>query len=138
MANDGRCNYNNGDHNDVQNPPSTLEQLLTVQAQLLRTMQQILAQMQDVNQLLQSMEARPSSGKRKSNTQDDDGPISKINATGKQYPITRKVLRQLKQRQRVSIVNRLVILPIDALLDVSVPPPQPTNFKCWESEWTKV
>jgi hypothetical protein len=59
---------------------------LTVQAQLLRTMQQILAQMQDVNQLLQSMEARPSSGKRKSNTEDDDGPISKINGTGKAVP----------------------------------------------------
>jgi hypothetical protein len=42
MANDGRCNCNNGDNNDVQNPPSTLEQLLIVQAQLLRTMQQIL------------------------------------------------------------------------------------------------
>jgi hypothetical protein len=25
MANDGRCNCNNGDNNDVQNPPSTLE-----------------------------------------------------------------------------------------------------------------
>jgi hypothetical protein len=46
-------------------------------------MQQILAQMQGINQLLQSMEARPSSGKRKSNTQDDVGPISKINATEK-------------------------------------------------------
>jgi hypothetical protein len=73
MANDGRCNCNNGDNNDVQNPPSTLEQLLIIQAQLLRTMQQILVQMQDLNQLLQSMEARPSSGKRKSNTQDDFG-----------------------------------------------------------------
>jgi hypothetical protein len=86
MENDGRCNCNNSDNYDVQNPPSTLEQLLTIQAQLLRTMQQILAQMQDVNQLLQSMEARPSSGKRKSNTQDDDDPISKISATGKAAP----------------------------------------------------
>jgi hypothetical protein len=86
MANDGRCNCNNGDHNDVQNPPSTLEQLLTVQAQLLQTMQQILVQMQDIKQLWQSMEARPSSRKRKSNTQDDDGPISKINATEKAVP----------------------------------------------------
>jgi hypothetical protein len=74
------------DNNDVQNPPSTLEQLLIVQAQLLRTMQQIMVQMQDVNQLLQSMEARPSSGKRKSNTQDDVGPTSKINATKKAAP----------------------------------------------------
>jgi hypothetical protein len=86
MANDGRCNCNNGDNNDVQNPPSTLEQLLIVQAQLLRTMQQIMVQMQDVNQLLQSMEARPSSGKRKSNTQDDVSPTSKINATKKAAP----------------------------------------------------
>jgi hypothetical protein len=51
------------------------------QAQLLRTMQQILAQMQDVNQLLQSMDARPSARKRMGNTQDDDGPILMINAT---------------------------------------------------------
>jgi hypothetical protein len=42
--------------------------------------------MQDINQLLQSMEARPSSGKRKSNTQDDVGPTSKINATKKAAP----------------------------------------------------
>jgi hypothetical protein len=86
MAKDGRCNCNNGNSNDVQNPPSTFEQLLIVQAQLLWTMQQILVQMQDVNQLLQSIEARRSLGKRKSTTQDDDGPISKINATGKAAP----------------------------------------------------
>jgi hypothetical protein len=86
MANDGMCNCNNGNNNDVHNPPSTLEQLLIVQAQLLRTMQQILAPMQDVNQLLQSMEARPSSRKRKSNTQDDVGPTQKINATKKAAP----------------------------------------------------
>jgi hypothetical protein len=86
MANDGRSNCKNGDNNDVQNPPSTIEQLLTIQAQLLQTMQQILAQMQDLDQLLQSMKARPSSGKRKSNTQDDNGPISKMNATGKAVP----------------------------------------------------
>jgi cellular nucleic acid-binding protein len=42
--------------------------------------------MQDINQLLQSMEARPSSGKRKINTQDDVDPISKINATRKAAP----------------------------------------------------
>jgi hypothetical protein len=59
---------------------------LIIQAQLLRTMQQILVQMQDVNQLLQSMEARPSSRKRKSNTQDDVSSISKINATEKAAP----------------------------------------------------
>jgi hypothetical protein len=87
MANDEKCNCNNSDNNDIQNPPpSTLEQMLIVQAQLLRTMQQILVQMQDVNQLLQSMEERPSSGKRKSNTQDDVGPMSKINATVKATP----------------------------------------------------
>jgi hypothetical protein len=86
MANDERCNCNNGNNNDVQNPPSTLEQLLIVQAQLLWTMQQILTQMQDVNQLLQSMEARPSSRKRKCNTQDDVGPTQKINTTKKAAP----------------------------------------------------
>jgi hypothetical protein len=59
---------------------------LTVWAQLVRTMQQILVQMQDVKQLLQSMEARPSSRKRKSNTQDDFGPTQKINATEKAAP----------------------------------------------------
>jgi hypothetical protein len=86
MANDGRCNCNNGNNNDVQNPPSTLEQLLIIQAQLLWTMQQILAQMQDVNQLLQSVGPRPSSRKRKSNTQHDVGPTQKINATKKAAP----------------------------------------------------
>jgi hypothetical protein len=49
-------------------------------------MQQILSQMQDVNQLLQSVEARPSSRKRKSNMQDDVGPTQKINATKKAAP----------------------------------------------------
>jgi hypothetical protein len=73
MANDGRCNYINGNNRGVQNPPSTLEQLLIIQAQLLRTMQQILVQIQDINQLMQSMEARTSSRKRKSNTHDDPG-----------------------------------------------------------------
>jgi hypothetical protein len=68
MANDERYNCNNGDNNDVQNPPSTLEQLLIIQAQVFQNMQQILVQMQDINQLLQSLEARPSSGKRKGNT----------------------------------------------------------------------
>jgi hypothetical protein len=131
MANDERCNCNNGDHNDIQNPPSTLEQLLTVQAQLLRTMQQILAQMQDVNQLLQSMEARPSSGKRKSNTQDDDGPISKINATGKEAPNHKEGSTSAKATTMFSFVDRLVILPIDALLGVSVLHlhPTPTTYK---------
>jgi hypothetical protein len=66
--------------------PQHLRNLLTIQAQLLQTMQQILVQMQDVNQLIQSMEARPSSVKRKSNTQDDVGPTSKINATEKVAP----------------------------------------------------
>jgi hypothetical protein len=42
--------------------------------------------MQDVNQLMQSMEARPSSRKRKSNTQDDVGTTQKINATEKTAP----------------------------------------------------
>jgi hypothetical protein len=34
MANDERYNCNNGDNNDVHNPPSTLEQLLIIQAQV--------------------------------------------------------------------------------------------------------
>jgi hypothetical protein len=42
--------------------------------------------MQDVNQLIKSMEARPSSTKRESNTQDDVGPTQKINATKKEAP----------------------------------------------------
>jgi hypothetical protein len=50
-----------------------LEQLLIIHVQLLQTMQQILVQMHDVNQLMQSMEARTSSRKRKSNTHDDPG-----------------------------------------------------------------
>jgi hypothetical protein len=42
--------------------------------------------MQDVNQLMQSMEARSSSRKRKSNTQDDVGTTQKINAIEKTAP----------------------------------------------------
>jgi hypothetical protein len=38
----------------------------------------------------------------------------------RQHLITKKVLRQLKQPQCVSIVDKLVILPIDAPIDVSV------------------
>jgi hypothetical protein len=86
MANDGRCNCNNGDNNDVESPPSTLEQLLIVQAQFLQTVQQFLVQMQGVNQLMQSLKARPSSRKRKSNTHDDPGKAQKINATKEAIP----------------------------------------------------
>jgi hypothetical protein len=86
MANDGRCNCNNGDNNDIKNPPSMLEQLLIIQAQLLQTMQQILVQMQNINQQMQSVDARPSSGKRKSNTHDDPGKARKINATKEAIP----------------------------------------------------
>jgi hypothetical protein len=50
-----------------------LEQLMIIHAQLLQTVQQIMVQMQDVNQLMQSMEVRSSSRKRKSDTQNDDG-----------------------------------------------------------------
>jgi hypothetical protein len=120
MANDGRCNCNNGGNNDFQNLPSMLEQLLIDQAQLLRTMQQLLVQMQDVNQLMQSLEARPSSRKRKSNTQNDVGQHRRSMQPKRQHPIKKKVPRQLKQPQRVSIVDRLVILPIDAPLNVIV------------------
>jgi hypothetical protein len=73
MANDGSCKSNNSDNNDIESPPSTIEQLLIVQAQLHQTIQQILVQMQDVNQLMQSMEEKPSSRKRKSNIHDDSG-----------------------------------------------------------------
>jgi hypothetical protein len=73
MAHDGSRNSNNSDDNNVENPSSTLEHLLIVQAQLLQVIQQILVQMQDVNQLIQSMEVRSSLKKRKSNTQDDVG-----------------------------------------------------------------
>jgi hypothetical protein len=48
-------------------------------------MQQILVQMQGVNQLMQSMEERPSSRKRQINTQDDVGQVQKINAIKKQH-----------------------------------------------------
>jgi hypothetical protein len=45
-----------------------------------------MVQMQNVNQLMQSMEARPSSRKRKSNTHDDSGKAQKINAIKKAAP----------------------------------------------------
>jgi TolA-binding protein len=86
MANDGRCNCNNGDNNNIESPPSMLEQLFIVQAQLHRIVQQLLVQMQDVNQLMQSMESRPSSRKRKSNTLNDVSLTQKINATKKAAP----------------------------------------------------
>jgi hypothetical protein len=38
----------------------------------------------------------------------------------RKHPITKEVLRQLKRPRCFSIVDRLVILPIDALIDVSV------------------
>jgi hypothetical protein len=41
--------------------------------------QQILEQIQDINQLMQSMDVRPSSRKRKNNTQNDVGQARKIN-----------------------------------------------------------
>jgi hypothetical protein len=63
-----------------------LEQLLIVQVQLPQTVQQILVQMHDVNQLMQSMEARTSSRKRKSNTHDDPGRAQKISATKEAIP----------------------------------------------------
>jgi hypothetical protein len=68
MANDGSRNSNNGDNNNVKNPSSMLEHMLIVQAQLLQTVQQVIVQMQDINQLMQSIEVKPSSRKRKSNT----------------------------------------------------------------------
>jgi hypothetical protein len=73
MEIEGSYNSNNGDNKDIESPPSTLQQLLIIQAQLLQTVQQILMQMQGINQLMQSLEVIPSSRKRKSNTQDDVG-----------------------------------------------------------------
>jgi hypothetical protein len=73
MEIEGSYNSNNGNNKDIESPPSTLQQLLIIQAQLLRTVQQILMQMQGINQLMQSLEVIPSSRKRKSNTQDDVG-----------------------------------------------------------------
>jgi hypothetical protein len=61
MVNNGSRNSNNGDNNDVKNPSSMLEHLLIIQAQLLQTVQQVMVQMQDINQLMQSIEVRPSS-----------------------------------------------------------------------------
>jgi hypothetical protein len=83
MANDKSHNSSNVDNNDDENPSSTFEQLLIVQAQLFQTVQQILVQMQGVNQLMHSMEERPSSRKRNNNTQDDDEQAQKINAIEK-------------------------------------------------------
>jgi hypothetical protein len=60
MVNDGSCNSNNSDNSDIENPCSTLEHLLIVQAQLLQTIQQVMVQMQGVNQLMQSVGVRPS------------------------------------------------------------------------------
>jgi hypothetical protein len=71
MKNNRSCNFDNGDNNAVENPPSTLEQLLIIQAQLLQIVKQILLQMQDINQMMQSLEVRPSSRKWKGNTQND-------------------------------------------------------------------
>jgi hypothetical protein len=86
MANDESCNSNNYNNIDVESTPSTLEPLLIVQAQLHQTIQQILVQMQDINQLIQSLEVRPSSRKRESNTQDDVGQEQEINATKEAIP----------------------------------------------------
>jgi hypothetical protein len=83
MAHDGSRNYNNGDDNNVENQSSMLEHLLIVRAQLLWTVQQVMVQMQDINQLMQSMEVRPSSRKRKSNAQDDVGHAATQNPKGK-------------------------------------------------------
>jgi hypothetical protein len=113
MANDGSYKSNNDDNNGIESPPSTHEQLLIIQNQLLQTVQQILVQMQDVNQLMQSIEGRPSSRKRKSNTHDNSGKAQKINITERQHPITKKV-------RCVLIADGLVILPINAPIDVSV------------------
>jgi hypothetical protein len=83
MVNNGSRNSSNSDNNDVENLSSTLEHLLIVQAQLLQTVQQVMVQMQEVNQLMQSMEVRASSRKRKSNTQDDVDQAQKMSAVEK-------------------------------------------------------
>jgi hypothetical protein len=86
MVNDGSCNSNNGDNNNIENASSMLEHLLIVQAQLLQTVPHVIVQMQGINQLMQSMEVRPSSKKRKSNTHDDIGQAQKVNAIKKAAP----------------------------------------------------
>jgi hypothetical protein len=83
MAHDGSHKSNNGDNNNIENSSSMLEHLLIIQAQLLQTVQQVMVQMQDINQRMQSMEVRPSSRKRKSNTQDDVGQPATQNPKGK-------------------------------------------------------
>jgi activator of HSP90 ATPase len=86
MAHGGSHNSINDDNNNVENPSSTLEQLLVVQAQLLQTVYQILEQMQDINLLMKSMEIRPSLRNRKSNTHNDFAQAQKINAIKNSAP----------------------------------------------------
>jgi hypothetical protein len=83
MVNNKSRNSNNGDNNDIENPSSTLEHLVIVQAQLLQIIQQVMVQMQEINQLMQSIEERPSSRNGKSNTQDDVGQAQKMSAVKK-------------------------------------------------------
>jgi hypothetical protein len=82
MVNDENHNSNDDD----KNPSSMLEHLLIIQAQFLQTVQQVMVQMQDINHLMQSMEVRPSSRKRKSNTKDDVGQAQKIRLIEKATP----------------------------------------------------
>jgi hypothetical protein len=48
----------------------------------------------------------------------------------RQQPITQEVLRQSKRPHHISIMDRLVILPIDALICVNYRP-QPKATRIW-------
>jgi hypothetical protein len=51
-----------------------------------------------------------------------------------QHPITKEVLHQSKRPRHVSIMDRLVNLPIDAPTSVSYRP-QPKGTKMWHELW---
>jgi hypothetical protein len=60
------------------------------------------------------MEVRPSLRKRKSNTRMMLARRRRSMQSKRQHPITKEFLPQLKRLQCVSIVDRLVIFPMDA------------------------
>jgi hypothetical protein len=60
---------------------------------------------------------------------------SSSSIVNKRHPITKEVIRQLKRPHHISIVDRLVILPIDALTSVNYRP-QPKTTRLWHELWT--
>jgi hypothetical protein len=54
----------------------------------------------------------------------------------RQHPVTEKVLRQSKRPRHVSIMGRLVILPIDASTCVNYRP-QPKATRIWHELWPR-